>query len=96
MILALAKPLLNLTARVENYSKLHGEYTIAYVKMKRLVDDMQVEKTISAARMKSFDEIRDRAAELVSLNDPAPRPEFVRKLQNEVNEQVRIDLLWVP
>jgi hypothetical protein len=96
VLLAIAKPLLKLTERVEIYAKLYGEYTVAYVKMKRLVDDMQVDRTISTARMKSFDDIRDRAAELASLKDPAPKPEFVRKLQYQVNEEIKINLLWVP
>lgn len=95
-LLAIAKPLLRLTERIEEYAKLYGEYTSAFVRMRILVDDIQVDKTLSSARIKLFDELRTRAAELSKLGDPTPNRTFVKRLQDEVNIEIAIDALWVP
>src|SRR5580704_5938089 len=56
VILAIAKPLLKLTDRIEVYAKLYGEYTSAFARMKILVDDIQVDKALPPARIKLFEE----------------------------------------
>ena len=64
--------------------------------MNILVDDLQVPKKVTDDLMKAFDELRTRAAELVALDDPSPDPKLIRKLQQEVNTQIDVDMLWVP
>ena len=57
VILAIAKPLLKLTDRIEMYAKLYGEYTSAFARMKILVDDIQVDRRLPPARIKLFEEL---------------------------------------
>jgi hypothetical protein len=96
VILAIAKPLLRLTERIEEYAKLYGEYTGAFVRVKILVDDIQVDKNLSSARIKLFEELRTRAAELSKLGDPSPKRSLIKRLQDEVNIEITIDALWIP
>jgi hypothetical protein len=85
---------LRLTDRIEMYAKLYGEYTSAFARI--LVDDIQAERTLPPARIKVFEELRTRAAELSKLGDPRPDREFVRKLQSQVIDELPIDRLWLP
>jgi hypothetical protein len=96
VILAIAKPLLKLTDRIEVYAKLYGEYTSAFARMKILVDDIQVDKALPPARIKLFEELRTRAAELSKLGDPRPDRDFVRLVQAQVIDELPINRLWVP
>ncbi len=96
VVLAIAKPLLKLTEQIEAYAKLYGEYTSAYSRMKMLVDDIQVERDLSPATIRMFQEMRLRAAELSGLGDPRPNPDFVRRLQGQVNDELPADRLWMP
>lgn len=92
VLLAIAKPLFGLTEKIAEYAALYGEYTSAFARMKILVDDMQVEKTLSAARVKLFDELRTRAAELSKLGDPNPSRPFA----GDVIAEISIGDFWVP
>jgi hypothetical protein len=94
--LAIAKPLLKIADKIENYSKLYGEYTSAFLSLKMLVDDLQIHRAISEEAVRSFEQIRKRAVELARLEDPAPRQEFVRTLQKEVIAEISVEKLWFP
>jgi len=96
IILSIAKPLLRLSDEIEKYAKIYGEYASASAKMEILVQDIQVHMAIPPNLLSVFDELRKRAAELVALDDPAPDPKLIRELQHEVNEQIKVDTLWVP
>jgi hypothetical protein len=96
VILAIAKPLLRLTDRIEMYAKLYGEYTSAFARMKIPVDDIQIDKAIAPARIKLFEELRTRTAELSKLGDPRPDRDFVRRLQAQVIVELPIERLWLP
>jgi hypothetical protein len=96
VILALAKPLLRFTDRITGYAKLYGEYATGTEKLRQLVDDIQADHLLSAARIKTFEDVRKRVGELSALGDAVPRLALVRKLQMEVNEQININRLWLP
>jgi hypothetical protein len=96
VILAIAKPLLKLTDRIEMYAKLYGEYTSAFARIKILVDDMQVERALPPARIKLFEEMRTRTAELSKLGDPRPNRDLVRSIQDQVIDAIPIKRLWLP
>jgi len=96
VVLAIAKPLLRLTEQIEEYAKLYDEYTSAFVRVRILVDDIQVDKNLSPARIKLFEELRTRAAELSKLGDPNPKRALIKRLQDEVNIEITIEALWIP
>jgi hypothetical protein len=96
IVLAIAKPLLKLTDRIEMYAKLYGEYTSAFARMKILVDDIQVDRALPPARIKLFEELRSRTAELSKLGDPRPNRDLVRRLQAQVISELPINRLWLP
>lgn len=73
-IFAIAKPPLKMTEQIETYAKLYGEYTSAFEKMKVLVEDLQIERLISADLIKTFGELRTRSTELAGLGDPSSPP----------------------
>ena len=96
VVLAVLKPLFNLSSKVAAYAKLYGEYTSAFTRMKILVDDLQVERELPPARIKLFTELRARASELAGLGDPSQTQSVLLKLQEEVIVELPIDGLWVP
>lgn len=96
VVVAIAKPLLKLTERIETYAKLYGEYTGAYARLKMLVDDIQVERDVSPATLKAFQEMRMLGAELARLGDPRPDPDLVQRLERQVNQELPVGRLWVP
>jgi hypothetical protein len=96
ILLAIAKPLLKLTDRIENYGKLYGEYARAFQNLEMLVRDLQVYKLLSDDRIKTFIQIRSRTAELVALDDTDPNPQLVAALQAQVNAEIDVSRLWLP
>jgi hypothetical protein len=94
IILAIVKPLLRLTERVEGYAKLYGEYTSAFERMKILVDDIQIERALSSSAIRLFQQLRTRVVELSKLGDPHQNRNLVRRLQSEVNMEIPVDSLW--
>jgi hypothetical protein len=96
IILSIAKPLLGLSTRIENYAKVYGEYSSAFAKMSILVDDLQVHRRVTPDLMTAFSDLRTRTAELVALDDPSPDPNLIREIQIDVNATINIEGLWVP
>jgi hypothetical protein len=96
VILTIAKPLLKLTDQIEMYAKLYGDYTSAYGGMQILVDDMKVQRALPPARIRLFEEMRTRAVELSKLGDARPNPDFVKRIQDEVNKEIPTKGLWLP
>jgi len=84
IVLSIAKPFLKLSDRISSYAKLYGEFATAADRARSIADDIQVDHTISAARMKAFDEIRKRVGDLSGLGDSAPRPKIVKSLSGNI------------
>jgi hypothetical protein len=62
--LAIAKPLLKFTDRIEMYAKLYVEYTSAFARMKSLVNESRWTDLSRQHVSSFFEELRTRAAEL--------------------------------
>ena len=78
IIVAFLKPFLKLSDSIEAYGKLYGEYTTTYTRMKLIVDELQVDKELTDARVTSFKELRARlrtgcAREAKPILDPSPK-----------------------
>lgn len=96
VVLATIKPSLKFAEKVENYAKLYGQYTDAYIKMSVHLQDIQLEQTVTNERIKAFGDLRVQAAELESLGDPVRDNVLIEKLTAEVNRTIPIEDLWVP
>ncbi len=94
-VLAIMKPILQLSKKVEGYSKLFTGYDDIYFELKKLVDDIQVVENYTDTIRTKFDAVMERLQQLKD-EDPRPNKRLCSKLKKEVNNEVPIERLWWP
>jgi hypothetical protein len=95
-VLSAIKPVLKIGDKIDNYSKLHAGHSNIYSELKDIVEEIRVSKSITADLQKRYDSSKKLVKELGAKEDFSRNLKLIRKLQREVNEEIRPDLLWVP
>jgi len=94
--LAVVKPILQLAARIENYTKLYAGYTSIYLELKDIAEEISIYHMISEKTEERYRGSRQLLRELAPLVDPNPSKPLIRKLQEQINGQIPADGLWMP
>jgi hypothetical protein len=95
-LLAVSKPVLNLARKIERASKLWTEYNNAFNSLRRVVADIKVHRDVRPEMRELFDVVIERLDQLSTEDDPSPDPKVVRKLEDEVREEIPESELWTP
>jgi hypothetical protein len=95
-VLGVVKPILNMSAAVERYSKLYAGYGGLYLDLKSIVEDIEVSRSIPSGILQRYADIRKKTNELSGLDDPKPSRAKIKELQVEVNEEIPPEGLWLP
>jgi hypothetical protein len=69
-VLGVVKPILQIGAKIENYTKLYSGYSNVYLELKSVVEDVEVSRSISPKLTERYDPIRKRITDLGGLDDP--------------------------
>lgn len=95
-VIALVKPLLKLTEKVERYSKLfvgHGE--VLY-DLKAAVAAVAAAGDYPESLSTKVDGAIERFKRLAESDDPQPDKRLIRRAFEEVKKEIPVESLWVP
>ena len=95
-ILALAKPLLQLSAQIERYTRLYVSYGEIACELERLVEEIGIEQAMSPEMVYRYRHQAERMGRLSHLDDPKPNRTVLTRIQKEVNEEIPADNFWIP
>ena len=95
-VLAIIKPFLQLSRRVEKYSKLFVGHADVEWDVKKLVDSTPGTQSFTPAMRETYQSILDRIRKLAVDDDPNPDEELREKCADEVNTEVPLRVLWYP
>ena len=95
-ILAVLKPIIQLTKGIERYSKLYIGHSDLFYDLQGMVAEIQRTHNFSAEMISAIKSARGRFKKLALDDDPTPNPPQVRECYNEVNREIPPESLWVP
>lgn len=96
-VLAITKPVVQLSRRIEQYSKLWANYSGLFYDLDLLVSEISATRTLTPETLKSFSAAQERYKGLaLREEDPRPVEKLRRKYYEEVNREIPPDRLWVP
>lgn len=98
IILAVIKPIMDFPAKLKDYSELYTEYSIAYRKLRSIVEDVSSERayelehgSLTPTTAAAVKEVRSKLVDLAPLGERAPaKPSLISKLQDEVNAAIPV------
>jgi hypothetical protein len=94
--LAVIKPIIKLSKKIEIYSKLHVGYCGLYFDLKNLVHEVNTSRAFPQRLLKEEDAARQRYKNLELQIDELPNKRLLRRCMEEVNRQIPADTLWTP
>jgi hypothetical protein len=95
-VLAILKPILQLSKQIELHSKVYIGYCSLYYDLKSLVSDIQFSHAITAETRKSLRLAQDRYKSLALQVDFPANSKLLGRCMDQVNTQVPASGLWVP
>jgi hypothetical protein len=95
-VVAVLKPILQLSKEIERYSKLHIGYCGLYFDLSALVDEVKVAGAFTREMMKEQKQAYERHKNLSLQLDGKESDRLVRKCMAEVNRQIPKETLWMP
>lgn len=95
-LLAVVKPIAKLAEDIEKYSKLWGSYNRLYHSFRILVQDIQAARSVTTEQIDLFKKLRQQSTEYVEADDRSPDRGLVKRLQEQVKQQIPASALWMP
>jgi hypothetical protein len=95
-VVALVRPFLDLTSKVQRYSLLLAGLTDYYTDLERLVSKVSTTGEYNITIDKAHQEANRRCEKIIQLQDPLPARSRLARYQDEVNEEIPVDSLWMP
>lgn len=95
-IIAVLKPILNLSKNIERYSKLFIGHGDACYDLERIVREVSASQTFDSDSLKRYRQILERHRKLAADDDPRPSKRLLKRCFDEVNLQIPPTSLWLP
>jgi hypothetical protein len=95
-VLAVVKPRLQLTIRVENYSKLFVGYTNLQTELEEIVREVRISHELSEKAKDQHRRSRKLFKQLALRHDPTTSRRLTEIAQQQVNKDIRPESLWLP
>jgi len=95
-IVAILKPVLQLSRQIERYTKLFVEHGAIFYDLGFLVKELEAQRCFTREMEISYKRIYGRLRDLASFDDPKPDKKLVRLCCEEVNAQISPEDLWWP
>jgi hypothetical protein len=94
--LSAAKPVLNLTRRVEQSSRLWVEYNTVYSSLGAVVRDIQVHRALRPEMRPAVTAAQEQLDRLAHQDEAAPAGRLLKRCERETNEEIPSHSLWWP
>jgi hypothetical protein len=95
-ILALLRPFLQLSKKVERYSRLFTGHLDNYLQLESIVRAVERTHKYNSAQISRFESIERRYIELSRSDDPVPSDRLISRCERIVNERIGWDKMWYP
>ena len=95
-LLAIAKPIVQLSKKVEKYSKLYSGYTDICFKLKDLKESIEYNRVLVLEDNRRYQDIPGLFRELGILEENPPGKRLLAKCQKEVNREHPPESFWLP
>lgn len=95
-ILAVIKPLLQLPAQTERYTRLFAGHSAAFYSLQALVQEIDRERDYTKAVHVTYLSILGRTKDLSPDDDPSPKKRLVERCFREVKHEIPVSGLWWP
>ena len=94
-LIAIAKPVFDLPARIERYSKLFVSYGDAYYDLREIVTRTTA-GGLTPEQVGKYEAALARLRQLAANDDPRPNIRLASRCQTEVNSEIPAHTLWIP
>lgn len=95
-LLAIAKPIVNYSRKIERFSKLYAGYTDIFHRAKELKESIEYEQELAPKHLVSYKELPGLFRELGVTEEDPPKKKLLRKCQDEVNREMPAKSFWMP
>jgi len=95
-VLALIRPVVRLSSRIEKLAKLHDGYARLYYDLRSLVDDIKSDQGLTSALWERFRHAEARYNDLAVKDDLKPSRRLQSRCEDQVREQFPVDFFWNP
>jgi hypothetical protein len=95
VVLAVAKPFLNLPADTERYSRLFTSHGSIYSSLGRIVSDVERLHAFGPSAKLSYAAALERFDEVCKEDDPAPSRRLLKRCFDEVKKELPPSRFWV-
>lgn len=95
-LLAVVKPLIGVSNKIERYSKLFASYQQIYTRSRILVLRICVSRQVTADHRRSFDNMFRTALDLAALDEPRPSKKLIEQVTKEADKLIPPSSLWWP
>jgi hypothetical protein len=95
-LMALLKPFLTISKRIEEYSKLYTGYNALYLSLDDIVTDVNISEAVNQGTKKAFDTAKERYNALAVTDVVHVNGKVLSRSQDEVNRLIPKSSLWDP
>ncbi|MGO9137256.1 MAG: hypothetical protein ACLP9S_04645 [Syntrophales bacterium] len=95
-LIAVVKPIINLSRQIEKYTKLFIGHGDVYYELQTIVLDIMKMKDYSTQSDQAFKSALEKMKKFAADDDPKPNKKLLRKCYDEVNKEIPMDSLWWP
>lgn len=90
------KPIVDFSSEIERLTTLETQFNALQLDFETLCFDIKTKNGLDESLIKFYKDIREKLKTLGAREDSAPSQDFLRKLQNEVNQEIPASSLWSP
>ena len=95
-VLAVIKPLLQLSKQIERYSKLFAGHSDVLFDFETLIDKVRRIENFTEDMEQTYERALERLRILAPQDDPKPSLKLLKYCYQEVNRQIPPEHLWMP
>ena len=96
VVIGVVKTVLQLSQKIERYSKLYTSHSVSYAELDRLVSQIRAHQGITDQILDSFFDTQRKFHLLASEDDPHPSSRLALKYYNKINEEIPPEYFWMP
>jgi hypothetical protein len=86
-VIAVVKPVLQHTKKIENYSKLFSGYSIADAELDSVIEDIRASGVVSDALLKRYESVKNSVMKLGADDDPNPDEQMIEHFREVVAKE---------
>jgi hypothetical protein len=95
-VLALVKPIIQLSTKIERYGRLYGEFSKLSATLQTVVDEVRAAGTLSEDQYQIYKKAKGTFSELAKEDEPRPQRQLILRLQDEVDREIPPETLPMP